>query len=373
MMKNGILICTGTSDTKNIGDYIQSVAQEQYYNHIDCYVEREHMDSFNSDEKVKVIMNAWFMWNPLNFPPSKWIEPLCISMHIVPSIADKMLSEKTIAYLKKYEPIGARDKNTQRILQSKGIESFFSGCLTLTLGLKYKSLVKDDKIYFVDPYYEFGNTKSRFFKYINAFFLILKYKRKATIISKSFVLEQSSRLSRVSHRIDLLAHAASFYATYSTAFSDDVLLNANYITHVVVQSKFKDDDAKMEYARNLIHKYAKAKLVVTSRIHCALPCLGIETPVLFVNSEELTNGEKREGSNGRFDGLIELLNTLTWTSKGVLNPATEDKINMLNIPSNPIKYTPLRNNLIKMAQEFVDKKNTPPTGPEVSGWPPIRE
>lgn len=354
-MKNGLLICTGTGNTKNIGDYIQSVAQEQFFDHIDCYVEREHMDSFISDEKVKVVMNAWFMWNPQNFPPSQWIDPLCISMHIVPKIADVMLSDKNIRYLKKYEPIGARDRNTQKILESKGIKSYFSGCLTLTLGLKFKSPIKDNKIYFVDPYYEFGNTKNRFLKYINAVLLVLRYRRKATVISKSFVLETVSRLSFFSHKIDILAHAASFYATYSKAFSDDVLLNAKYITHVIVQSEFKNDDEKMEYARELIRKYAKAKLVVTSRIHCALPCLGVETPVVFINSEGLSNGEKRGGSNGRFEGLIDLLNTLTWTKKGVVSAKTNDKINTNNVPSNPQKYVPLRNNLIKMVQSFVKK------------------
>lgn len=57
----------------------------------------------------------------------------------------------------------------------------------------------------------------------------------------------------------------------------------------------------MEYAKYLIRKYAKAKLVVTSRIHCALPCLGIETPVIFVTSDNLEQGVGRSGSNGRLE------------------------------------------------------------------------
>lgn len=354
-MKNGLLICTGTGDTKNIGDYIQSVAQEQFYDYIDYYVEREHMDTFVSEEKVKVIMNAWFMWTPENFPPSPWIEPLCISMHIVPSIADIMLSEKSIIYLKKHEPIGARDKNTQRILEGKGVKSFFSGCLTLTLGLKYKSIEKNDSIFFVDPYYELGNSKIKIFKYIKALFFYARYRKKSLKICESFVLEEASRLKIISYRLDLLAHAASFYASYTKAFSDDILLNAKFLSHVVNQAEFKGDDEKMEYARNLIRIYAKAKLVVTSRIHCALPCLGVETPVIFVNSIGLTNGEKRGGSNGRFEGLIELLNTFVYTENGVMNTLKNGKINMQNIPSNPKTYIPLRDNLIKIAEKFVNE------------------
>ena len=69
-MKNGLLICHGWGSTKNIGDYIQSVAQEQFLDKVDCYVEREQMNAFQSDEKVNTIMNAWFMHHPENFPPS---------------------------------------------------------------------------------------------------------------------------------------------------------------------------------------------------------------------------------------------------------------------------------------------------------------
>lgn len=358
-MKNGLLICTGTGKRKNIGDFIQSAAQEQFFDHVDCYVEREHLDTFLSKEKVRVIMNGWFMWTPKNFPPSQWIEPLFVSMHIVPSIADVMLSEKAVTYLKKYEPIGARDFNTQKLLESKGINSYFSGCLTLTLGLKYKSTQKDDSIYFVDPYYELGNRKSGIFRYVNSLRLVVKYFKKARIISNSFVLEDVSKFSKISHKLDVLAHAASFYAAYSTSFGDEILLNAKSISHIVQQSDFNNDDEKMEYARRLIRKYANAKLVVTSRIHCALPCLGVETPVLFVNSQGLSNGEKRGGSNGRFGGLIELLNTLTWTKKGVINNFSDNIISMQNIPQNPDVYVPIKDKLIKTVEIFINNLSPP--------------
>ena len=109
---NGILICSGTGVVKNIGDYIQSVAQEQFWKHVDCFVERENLNTFTAPERVNVIMNAWFMWKPENFPPSSVINPLFISFHVVPKIASKMLTAQSIEYLKKYEPIGARDIGT---------------------------------------------------------------------------------------------------------------------------------------------------------------------------------------------------------------------------------------------------------------------
>ena len=60
----------------------------------------------------------------------------------------------------------------------------------------------------------------------------------------------------------------------------------------------------MAYAEQLIKKYAASKLVVTSRIHCALPCLGIETPVIFTVGHALEEGADAS-SAGRFGGLID--------------------------------------------------------------------
>ena len=68
-MKIGVLECAPSSLYKNIGDYVQSVAQEQFLPKADCYVEREALNSFHSDEKTNVIMNGWFMWHPETFPP----------------------------------------------------------------------------------------------------------------------------------------------------------------------------------------------------------------------------------------------------------------------------------------------------------------
>lgn len=363
--RNGLLVCAGTSCVKNIGDYIQSVAQEQFYDSVDTYVEREAMDTFFSEDKTNVIMNAWFMWRPEHFPPSPSIRPLFISMHIVPSVADKMLSPEAVAYMKQYEPIGARDLGTKNILEHYGVESYFSGCLTLTLGLKYKNEEKDGSVYFVDPYYELGGGK-KFFKgynYIRALFLLLKHYSHIKCLKNKFAYEFKSRLSEWSPTLDRMLYLASFYDTYSKAFDDDVLVSAHYIKHEVEQVQFHyDNDEKMEYARHLVRQYAKARLVVTSRIHCALPCLGVETPVIFVTSDNLEKGAGRGGSNGRFSGLIELLNQMEWTSKGV-KVTTESlkrnlnggKITKQSDVSNSREYKPICDSLITRVNDFLGR------------------
>lgn len=356
---NGLLICAGESSVKNIGDYIQSLAQEQFFDKIDCYVEREKINTFSSPEKVNLIMNAWWMWHPENFPPSDDVNPLFLSFHVVPSIAKRMLTEKSVEYLKKYEPIGARDTGTQKLLESYGIKSYFSGCLTLTLGLKYKEERHDGPIIFVDPYYECGNDSSKkIVKILTACVSLAKNLRKVLLLRKKFACE-FSMLSKVHMKWlgDMLC-CASFYESYSNMFSDDVLLNAEFINHTVEQSLFKSEEEKLDYSRKLLHRYATAKLVVTSRIHCALPCLGIETPVIFVTSDSLENSDKVR-SSGRFGGLIELFHTCRWTKNGVVSDSSylnsitkEGKISLKTDIKNKDSYKQYAELMIEKINRF---------------------
>mgnify|MGYP007069875330 CR=1 FL=1 len=82
----GILIREkGVGNKKNIGDYVQSIAQRQFLpDEEKCYVDIEELSSFESKEKVNVIMNGWFMHNPKAFPPSDNLNPLIISFHLYP-------------------------------------------------------------------------------------------------------------------------------------------------------------------------------------------------------------------------------------------------------------------------------------------------
>lgn len=358
---NGILKCSGTGEVKNIGDYIQSVAQEQFWEHKDCFVERESLNTFSANETVNVIMNAWFMWMPQNFPPSSIINPLFVSFHIVPQIASQMLTDKSIEYLKKYEPIGARDTGTMELLRNYGIESYFSGCLTLTLGEKYKSDKKNEAVYFVDPYYEFGGGKKQFrlVRHFKAWWYCVKYRKKVNKFINNFACEFSS-LYKHFPSFEKRLMTSSFYHSYSKFFSDEILFNAEYINHSVKQSEYPTDELKMEYARTLIKKYASAKLVVTSRIHCGLPCLGVETPVIFVTSEALNGNSVR--SSGRFGGLIDLFHIAEWTQDGVKavsndlsslikNKKYSSEIQLKNLD----KYKTLKDGLISSVRQWQKK------------------
>ena len=100
--------------------------------------------------------------------------------------------------------------------------------------------------------------------------------------------------------------AAAFYYEYGRIFGYRMLAEAEYIFHDFPACGQTHEEL-LSYARELVEKYARASLVVTSRIHCALPCLGLETPVVLVE-----DSRQEEMSSCRFGGLRELFHVVTW-------------------------------------------------------------
>ena len=60
----------------------------------------------------------------------------------------------------------------------------------------------------------------------------------------------------------------------------------------------------------MVRKYASAKMVITSRIHCGLPSLGTGTPVAFIANEEVVSENGSFNTPGRLGGLLELFRVL---------------------------------------------------------------
>ena len=62
-------------------------------------------------------------------------------------------------------------------------------------------------------------------------------------------------------------------------------------------------------AYNIIERYARAKLVITTRLHCALPCVALETPVILLNLKSI-GGASRERPSPRVSGLLDLFHRI---------------------------------------------------------------
>ena len=345
-MKKGLLIYKAKGPYKNIGDYIQSVAAEQYTGSDVVFVEREHLHEY-SGEPIKLIMNGWFMHRPENWPPSEDIVPLLTSVHINPDIGERMLSEKGVEYFKNYGPVGCRDKGTEKFLKSKGIAAYYSGCLTLTLGKTYQHNPKSKNVCFVDPYFKVSKKPLAL---LNCFF---------TLILKSKTILKISRKLNESHSLRSLLKTLSFYRAYSQFFEDELLKNAEYVKHSILESSFISETSKLECARNLLKKYAASSLVVTSRIHAALPCIAMDTPVIFVVSDDLQPNGKgiQPKAKGRFDGLVELFNVMEYLNfklKPIFGFNMNGKIGLNHTIRNNQKHIKIAEELDKRCTTFIN-------------------
>lgn len=309
----------------NIGDYVQSLAAKQFLPQVDSYVNRECLGQYKG-KPSKIILNGWFTHHPETWVPADNLIPLFVSLHINSSAAERMLSDEGITYLKKHEPIGCRDHYTVRLLESKGVKAYFTGCLTLTLDSYARKETSDDgKIYIVDPLYGFPN-KDRIFT--NAKSLIKG-------IVKGDVLRMNSA-NEFMHKI----------------FSEKLLEKAEYVKQELPKDKYTEDE-KFLIAEDLLKKYSTAKLVITSRIHCALPCLALGTPVIYLN------GFEKEFDACRMEGLSELFHTINVNRKTKeissnfpISDLIDENINLVNKSD----YLILANELKKKVSNFVNQK-----------------
>lgn len=324
-MKFGLLSYPENKRTFNVGDNVQSLAAKQFLPRVDTYINREKMADYHGG-KTAMIMNGWYTHNVMNWVPSEDIDPLFVSFHINNTAAPLMLSEKGIAYLKKHQPIGCRDQFSVDTLKAKGIDAYFTGCLTLTLdSYKVDDSERGDDIYIVDPLYGYPSWEK----------VTYDYKRFLRSLQNGDVFKIGKKKAHLSN------------------FIDEDLMNTAHFVNQEPDGKILNDDQKFAMAEDILKKYAKAKLVITSRIHCALPCLAMGTPVIFVN------GFASFVDSCRFEGILDLFNRIdvnTTTGEFTSNFGLEGKINKNTMVKNLEKHHALAEPLKAKCREFIASK-----------------
>lgn len=218
-------------NTTNIGDDILTYAAKQFLPQVDYYIDREETDLFlpETKEYTAAILNGWYLHYSYAFPPSPYIIPLFIGTHFN---SDQMifgdysyLDQNVTDYLRQIEGgIGCRDKQTMDVLGQKGIENYFSGCLTLTLK-PFSDIQGNGSIVLTDVSDEIKN-------------YITKRLPDKQIICKTHRLSDQEIGTDWAHR----------------------------------ETRVED----------YLKCYQKASLVITSRLHCALPSIALGAPVILI-------------------------------------------------------------------------------------------
>ena len=215
----------------NLGDAIQSLAARRFLPRVDVRIVRERIaDAPEGDGPVRLIANGWFMHDPSQWPPHPALEPLLISMHFAATDfgrfqrwrarpVDRLLAGAGADYLRAHGPVGARDAFTAEELSKRDIPNYLSGCLTLTL--PPRNLPRED-----------------------------------FIVACDLPPAQLAHLQRSTSRpVVTVSHTGKPH---------------------------RDPMAQEAEAEEMLSLYASAAAVVTSRVHAALPCLALGTPVLLV-------------------------------------------------------------------------------------------
>lgn len=289
-MKYGLIIY---GDSGNLGDDIQSYATIRFLPHIDYVIDRESLDSFICDtgEKVAVIMNGWYMYHYENWPPSPFIEALPISMHFdtyFSHLSDKDLLQSDILdglgkkWLVENGPIGARDNTTLQLLQERGIPAFFSGCLTLTIQ-PFKNVLNHGKIILVDV-------------------------------------------------------SAEVYEKIKANTTKEVIC----VTHSLWMQSYGDATGRFKCVEDYLRLYQGASLVVTGRLHAALPSVALGTPVLMIDEK---------WSHNRTIDYIKHLNSV----KNEDLVSDNFNFDFDNPPQNPQGIIKIKEKIENMCTEFINR------------------
>ena len=324
-MKYGLLDYQLVNGKFNIGDYVQSLAAKQYLPRVDELINREKLCSYDK-ERTKLILNGWFMHHPENWPPAASLDVFPISFHINRPYANKMLTPNGISYLKGFPEVGCRDYWTAELLKRKGVKAYYSGCLTTTL--KRPNIPKKKSILFVDALHAVPDIKKIKGMPLRYFFSHLKNGNIWLGVRKRGVEKK-------------LLEAMAVYDGYEVSFLENS-----------IEGESMSSEERFAMAEDYLMQLASASLVVTSRIHCALPCLAYGTPVVFIKY-----GQKSPSNTYRFKGIIDHMNVLDLdgdlNKKGYASKSLcWNDLSNLDCLQNPGTHLDLANNLRVKCKKF---------------------
>lgn len=214
-------------DLNNIGDQIQIITIDYIYSLLGIpesdivYINKDEMSLYDGEEVIL----------PVSMPLVEYKESGIagfFSKKITPvflglTLAKSNLSEIEIEYYKKYEPIGCRDERTYNTISGYGIKSYLGGCITVLLPERQKNPEKQKKIFVIDP------TQG-----------ILPY------------------------------------------IPSQIKETAIWDTHMLYDLK----QSPKQVAKERYQEYFdEAKLVITSLLHCSVPCMAFGIPVILAKDE----------------------------------------------------------------------------------------
>lgn len=277
-MKYGKLVYTKRNDGLTIGDDMQLLGIENLYNYMGISDE----DILNVDFHELKHYDGESVILPISFPLLNYSEGTtitCYSEKIIPvflgvCILANEYCDEDIAYLKRFEPIGCRDQYTYDNMRKNGIDAYVNTCMTLALPrvVNEKDLAKREKIFCID---------------VNG-----KLKEK---------------------------------------IPETLLENCEFVSHTFNLQEL--EGTAEDKCREIYNRYIKeARLIITDRLHGALPCAAAGIPVIFA----------KDKFSWRFTGIDK-----------VLKIYTEDEYDSINWNPKPYYFEDIKKLMLENAAQKV--------------------
>lgn len=217
-------------ESTNLGDDLRTLAAALLLPRVDRVLDARSLDQplpyLPEGERVAALLSGAALSDLSHWPPDQRIVPVFAGLHLsaedawgVPFTA---LDGAGLKCLTTHTPVSCRDQRTAGLLAGADVPHVVSGCVTLTLS-RPAGVTAGEELYCVD------------------------------------VPEAVTEALRA-------------------------LVGAD-VVRIVTHQRTNDDldyARRMNAAEALLRRYAGARLVVTKRLHCAMACLAIGTPVILL-------------------------------------------------------------------------------------------
>jgi len=237
----------------NIGDEMQGLAGIQFLPRLDAFLERDRLDIVRFTDSIELsdsidtktpatvwddtanrslyaFLNAWWGTPTMVWPPPDYIKPITVAMHFQPGTYQRLGSDPG-KFFETNRPIGARDTKTSAFLTGTvKVDTVFTACMTMSLTMP--------------------PVKER-----TGGVLVVDVTNKEKL---NAVIPSDVPVTSLSHK--MLGN-----------------LTGNCM-------------ARFHRAYEKLQQYRNAQVVVTERLHSALPAVAMGTPVIFLDSENLIGG-----------------------------------------------------------------------------------
>jgi mannosyltransferase OCH1-like enzyme len=281
--------CAGISvSTKNVGDHIQLLGLEDILRR-QGFAPSVRLDRDrdlaggdwlqNAPENLPILINGWLMHRPAAWPPHPRLDATLFGVFFQIASAPHLVEQPALDYYSTRPAIGCRDPFTMNLLRNRGVDAYLSHCASMGLPRR------------------------------------LPDQRQ----TETFVVAPDEAL------LTELRSDPGFMAT----IGDDAVALSHYTDSA-------DFEANIALARDLLETYrTRARLIVTTMLHCALPAIAMGIPVIVIAPLDLYKHETdvaRLSDLGRFVRIFEIseLEHVDWSGyrvdTGALKVAMVDQV-----------------------------------------------